>query len=111
MGQRVRKHKRTIACAATGTAFSGTIRESDQRAVRIVMELPNFTNGITVKLEVKDPDGTVLYDTGAKNENANYNFLVDIPFSGETLTLALTLSGAAGGTGGDVVLKIYAEEV
>lgn len=72
----------------------------------LILDVPNFTNGITVTVAVTDADSNELYSLAAIAKNATkvIHFENDYcPVYGET-TVSLTLSGAAGGTGGDITV-------
>lgn len=75
----------------------------------IVMTVPNFTNVVTATLTVTNQDGVEIYNSTAKAKNATYALtqLWDkVPIVGFN-TVKVTLSGAAGGTGGDVTVSVY----
>jgi len=71
----------------------------------IKVKVPNFTNAITATLTIYDPDGDVIYTKADIAKNA-----VTLE-EGKTLPIHpkakvnVTLSGAAGGTGGTVLVR------
>ena len=104
--------KITLAFAATGTNKSGKIYENG--IIRaIVMVVPNFTNAITVtQIDVIDDDGDTIYtNTTGWAENATHLITgLTIPVDKE-YQVKVTVSGVAGGSGGDVAVKPYIETV
>ena len=75
----------------------------------IVMKVANFTNVVTATLTIANSNSDDIYDSTAKAKNATYvlNELLDkVPLVGDH-TVTVTLSGAAGGTGGDVEVTLY----
>jgi len=82
------------------------------------LRVPNFTNAVTATVTLSDKDGYVLYTSAAKARNANYNLETETEWAcdqlvpGSTLTVTVTLSGVAGGTGGTVtaVARLLGEE-
>jgi hypothetical protein len=72
--------------------------------------LPNFTNVVTATVTLVDASGRVLWTSAAKAKNASYNLEVDVATTwadqlvDSTMLWTVTLSGAAGGAGGTVVL-------
>lgn len=115
------KHEETVSVAATGTAYSftfggiiskkGDSRENAGRILDILMRVPNYTNDVTTTLTIKESSSEAmeLYNSGAKARNADYHLTADIPCV-EDLVFAFDLSGVAGGTGGDIKIKLYVEK-
>lgn len=80
----------------------------------LVFDLPNFTNAITGVVTILDKDGYTLYTSGSLAENAiaTAGASIGAAVTGGipvdyNYTMILTLSGAAGGTGGTAVVKAY----
>ena len=86
----------------------------------IVIEMPTFTNGVTGVLTINDPVKTIssynvlLYTSPSVVNGGTYKIGDDITAGepaevpvGESFTATLTLSGAAGGTGGTVFVAMY----
>lgn len=77
--------------------------------------VPNFTNAITATLTISDRNGNVLYTNGtpfAKNATTTVGDSITAAELGAVpldyrYTANITLSGAAGGTGGTVYLDLY----
>lgn len=92
--------------ATTTTATANTVNESAfVRSIAVVV--PNFTNAITVTLSIKDKDGYEVISKAAIAKNATTVFLKEeVPVYYDS-TLTITLSGAAGGTGGTVAVVLY----
>ena len=98
----------TLAFGATGTTQSFAL---NGRGLihSIVLVVPNFTNAVTATLTITNQDGVEIYNSTAKARNATYALtqLWDkVPIVGSN-TVTVTLSGVAGGTGGDVTVSIY----
>ena len=77
------------------------------RMTDVSVAMPNFTNAITGTLTIEDEAGVVLYTKAAiaKNATTIVNSLgvpVDTNYVGR-----LVLSGAPGGTGGTVSVKLW----
>lgn len=72
----------------------------------LIVKVPNFTNSITVTAAVTDADSNELYSLAAiaKNGTQVIHMAADYcPVYGET-TVTLTLSGVAGGSGGNITV-------
>lgn len=69
--------------------------------------VPDFTNSVTATVTLKDASGRVYYTSAAKAKGFSYNLDLEIEWLEQvltgTLTMTVTLSGAAGGSGGTVV--------
>ncbi len=96
----------TLTFGATGTEKSFTLSVNGE-AQHIRFVVPNFTNAVTATLTVHDEGGYEVYNSTAKAKNASYWLSpVQVPLTGYN-TVKVTLSGNAGGTGGDVVVVLY----
>jgi len=98
--------QKTLTYNASETVKQFTINENGHMTdVAVVM--PNFTNAITGTLTIEDEAGVVLYTKATIAENATtvVNSL-SVPVD-HGYVAKLTLSGAAGGTGGDVSIKLW----
>ena len=100
--------KQILTFSATDTTKSFIINRSGEIPF-IRMLVPNFTNVVTATLTVENGDGDEIWNSGAKAKNATYLMQMSIPIATETNTVKVTLSGAAGGTGGDVLVTVYLE--
>lgn len=71
--------------------------------------IANWTNPVTLTLTVVDPDGDTIYtsDALAPDTFNAITGLKDLIAIWGTCTLVFTLSGAPGGSGGDVVSSVY----
>jgi hypothetical protein len=98
---------------ATTTTLTQTLMESGfAELVNVVM--PNFTNGVTATVTVKDVDGYTVWTKATISENATTLYgngpdaartgMIPLDY-GHTVTVEL--SGAAGGTGGTVAVVFY----
>jgi len=94
--------------ATTTTATAKAVNESGFiRSIAVVM--PNFTNSITATLSVKDVDGYEVISKASIAENATTVYLKEeVPIYYDS-TMTITLSGAAGGTGGTVYVVLYVD--
>lgn len=74
--------------------------------IAYTLVVPNFTNAITAAVSYKDSDSHELYTVSGKAKNTTHvvSSLTTPIWYG---TFKITLSGAAGGTGGTVYLKPY----
>ena len=82
-------------------AYNGLVKH-------VHLVVPNFTNVVTATVTLVDASGRVLWTSAAKAKNASYNLEAEIEWldqlTDNTIIWTITLSGAAGGTGGTVVL-------
>jgi len=100
--------KETFQFGATGVSIEKPLFENGV-ITHYTLSCPNFTNAVTTTLSIKDSDGTTIWTGNAHNENnsylvANLSIPVDAGFS-----LVATLSGVAGGTGGNVVAAVFVD--
>ena len=88
------------AIAATGTAFDNTFVFSGDVFSGYILECYDSTNNVTRTLSIIDSNSVTVWSGAAHVDAANTGLVpVDIDLDG-TYTFRLTLSGAAGGTGG-----------
>ncbi len=94
--------KYTLSFGASDTTKSDSINVIG-KVCQIHFRVPNWTNDVTATLTVLDEDGYEIYNSGAKNRNANYNIDREqiIPANSK---IKVELSGAPGGSGGDVIV-------
>lgn len=109
----------TFTAAAAGTDFTSNISHVGKFNY-MVLETPNFTNTVTTKIRLVNARGIVMWDmtevlsnglavtAQAKNTVTRYQFDFDIPIHRGWM-LHATLSGAAGGTGGNIIATIAIE--
>lgn len=69
---------------------------------KIVFVVPNYTNGITGQLVIKDNGGYTIFDSGEKAKDTIYTYSVSEPFFGNC-SIVMGVSGAAGGSGGSMI--------
>jgi hypothetical protein len=101
--------KETLSFDATTTELTKLIT-TNGFIKRIFYSTPDFTNAVTTTITVLDRDGNEIYASAALNENTSAHIdSLDIPVD-EGYSLKATLSGAAGAGGGDVSLKLFADE-
>lgn len=104
-----------IPFGATGTTGTYKLTECNGFIKNLIIVVPNYTNTITTTVQILDDDGVVLYDSGAKAQNASYPLggigaaeVGAIPIS-YNYTVSVVISGVAGGTGGTVQVRMYVE--
>jgi len=95
----------TQSFAATGTTKSWTLT-ANALTHTIIVDVPDFTNGITVTLSITNSDSHEIYASAALAENTLHVIKAEVPLVGAN-TILLTLSGVAGGSGGDVKTTFY----
>jgi len=112
----------TLGATFSATDTTKTLNISDgwrfpgSDLVEMVMAelvIPNFTNAVTLTIDIKTPSGTVVFTKGSLAKNTQHPLPQDGQVRSILLekysTVVLTLSGAPG-TGGDTVLfKAYVE--
>jgi ABC-type uncharacterized transport system permease subunit len=98
---------------ATATVITHEVQENGWLQL-FKVDLPNFSNSITAVLTIVDRNGYTLYTSGSLTKN-------QVTTVGDSITAAelgaipvdyrytfiLTLSGAAGGTGGSAKVALY----
>lgn len=105
---RITRVKGALVYDASATVKTFVISENGHMTDLAVVT-PNFTNAPTAILTVEDEDGVVLYTKTAIANNATtiVNSLA-VPVSRGYIA-RLTLSGAAGGTGGTANAKLWVD--
>lgn len=104
--------KNIIAFAATGTTQTQKVQENGFCHTLIIV-VDNFTNNVTATITISDVDGYVLWTSSALSRNTTTRIddtstpaLGSIPIDYD-YQIGVTLSGAAGGTGGNVTVVGY----
>jgi hypothetical protein len=108
-GKMLRSQRKGLAFTSTSTTNSYTLQCNGQTNM-VLVEMPNFTNAITATLTVSDENGVTIMTKAAIAENANTMLDATDDFDkamAGTYTVLITLSGAAGGTGGTVYTTFY----
>ena len=101
------KHPRkSYAIAAAGTTFDATFNLEGEVLTRYILECYDATNAVTRTLSIIDANSITIWSGAAHADAANYSIPVDIELDG-TYTFRITLSGAAGGTGGTDNLTLF----
>jgi len=71
--------------------------------------VPVWTNSVTATLSVERPDGTIIFTGTPRAKGATVLYFVEFPgnciVSGEVVKV--TLSGAPGGSGGNVIVRYF----
>lgn len=101
--------KEIFACDATTTTYSKRLSQNG-KVNFIVIVVPNFTNVVTATITITDEDANILYTSGAKAKNATYVISNAACPLWDGALLKCTLSGAAGGSGGNVSVRMMIEE-
>jgi len=98
----ITRHKYTLSFGSSDTSKSKSVSFIG-KIEQIHLRVPNWTNTVTGTLTIEDVDGYEIYNSGAKDQNANYNIDREqlVPANSKVI---FTLSGAPGGSGGDVVV-------
>jgi hypothetical protein len=97
--------------AADTTKESGRISENESvyqgKCTHIKLVIPAFTNNPTLTIEILDSDGDVIFCQAAIADGQT-SVIADksIPLI-EREKVRVTLSGAPGGTGGVVTVRLY----
>ena len=106
----------TFTFDAATTTLTQEIQENGWARV-IKVDVPNFTNAITATLTITDRNNYPVYTSTAlaKNAVAAIGSLITAADPGAVpvdyrYTLNITLSGAAGGTGGTVKVMMYLQK-
>jgi hypothetical protein len=72
----------------------------------LLLRLPNFTNSITGVVSIRNEAGIEMYASSSLAENADHLVKPDVPIQ-SSYVLRLVLSGAAGGSGGVAITKLW----
>lgn len=110
-----RFEQQTLAFSGTDTSKSFTVavwakNPTDDTIARIFMTISDWDNDVTTSITATDSDENILYTKSglAKGETHDLQAEVNIEVRGET-TITISLSGAPGGEGGNVLISGYAE--
>ena len=95
----------TSSFGATGTTDSWTL-VAQALTHTIVVNIPNFTNAVNTVLSITNEDGHEVYASPSMTENGLHILKAEVPLV-RSHTVTLTISGVAGGTGGDVGTSFY----
>ncbi len=77
------------------TGYNGVIHELDR-------DIPNFTNAVTATVTLTRSNGVESYILAGLAKNTKHVIMMDRAIVGSE-TIAVTLSGAPGGAGGQIV--------
>jgi hypothetical protein len=72
----------------------------------LLLRLPNFTNVITTVVSILNEAGIEMYASSSLARNDDHLVKPDVPIQ-SSYVLRLSLSGAAGGTGGVAIAKLW----
>lgn len=99
---------------ATTTVYNQRFNENGF-AKMLIVNAGSLTNAVTITVDVKDAAGYVVWSKSAVAKDAITRFdyastpvFYDVPMQLDG-SVSLTLSGAAGGTGGSATVVIYVE--
>jgi uncharacterized protein (DUF1786 family) len=103
------RKKFSFAFGATGTELTAICHENGVCS-SIILVTPSFTNVVTTTLSVLDQDGDTVWTDGTPRARGTTTLIgsLAIPFD-RGYTVKATLSGAAGGSGGTAVAKLFIE--
>ncbi len=111
------KHPRkSVTIAASGTTFDTTVNFDNEILAYFLLECYDSDGNRTRTLSIIDENSITVWTDVARNDNGNYmvpvmvtdgtNYVLGLPLSG-TYTVRITLSGAAGGTGGTDYITLF----
>lgn len=110
--KKVMRAVNTQAFGAGDTVKSFTL-ETSALLLGLKPNVPNWTNAVTLTIALTEADGATLFSEAgiARNTKAHIVPLYDainwaIPLDG-IITVTLTLSGAPGGSGGNLITTLY----
>ncbi len=98
-----RLHNTVWDCIATSTHDADDTGDVTQAVTvngiiqKVVLTIPNFSNGITGQVVIKDNEDRTIFDSGEQAKNATYAFSLHEPVTGE-IDIVIGVSGASGGT-------------
>jgi hypothetical protein len=103
------RRKNVFSFGATGTVLTQTLQNTGWIEM-IIIDIANFSNVVTATVTINDPDGYEVYNSTALAKNTvtkqGDSFgaadVGAIPIHYDDFTMTVTISGVAGGTGGDV---------
>ncbi len=72
---------------------------------KVILTIPDFTNGITGQVLIRDNEDRTIFDSGEQAKNASYAFSLAEPVTG-TIDVVIGISGAAGGSGGSIIVSM-----
>lgn len=103
--ERIFRDKFILTVGAAETSKEAAfIREGELSA--LFVQVPNFTNAVTVIVSIKDSDGYEFVVSSSLAKAQNHRVAVAWPLPG-VQTIVVTVSGVPGGTGGDVVVVAF----
>ncbi len=90
-----------------GTPQTYTVRQGMNQ--KTLIEIPNWTNDVTLDFKISDPNGNQLFhkDNLVRNQLTPPAEITDSFPVFEGCVVLLTLSGVPGGTGGTIYTTIY----
>lgn len=97
-GMVTKSPRKGVAIAATGTSFTFTLQGRGV-ITRYLLECFDSSGDRTRTLSLVDENSKTIFSGAAHADNASYSVPTDIEIDGK-YTVTLTLSGAAGGSGG-----------
>jgi len=97
--------RQAYAIAATGTEFDVTYAVDGNILTRYILECYDSTGNRTRTLSIIDENSVTIFTGSAHADDGDYSVPVDIELDG-VYTFRITLSGAAGGTGGTDYLTL-----
>lgn len=90
----------------TDKTFSATVPHVNTESRVLVVDVPNFTNSVTVTVYYKSDGGKTMYQQASIPKNAVTPVPLNLPLI-DDLSIQCVLSGAPGGSGGTINLYLY----
>lgn len=92
--------------ADTDKSLSWESSGMNTRAVVLCVDVPNFTNAVTVTIRYKSDGGRTMKAVAAIPKNAPYPIALDLPMIDGGIIQGI-ISGVPGGSGGTITLDLY----
>jgi hypothetical protein len=98
----------TLVYGATDISktFSFVAPNVNAEATVLVVDVPNFTNSVTLTIRYKSDGAKLMKSVASISKNAPYPIELRLPFI-EGCEIMGTLSGQPGGSGGTINLYLY----
>ena len=101
----------TFDFSSTATVLNELTDMLRGEVVKVVVKVPDFTNDITVTVVIRN--GVEMYESATLSDNEEYNITLCrnecILMRHQEECVEATLSGVAGGTGGELTVILYVD--